>query len=102
MSEPSVAPRNTLPADLADLALRCGMLPLPRLVEALRADQARRWRAGERPWAEAYLAAFPALAASAEDALVLVWGEALLRLELGEQPPPQEYRDRFPAHAEAL
>jgi tetratricopeptide (TPR) repeat protein len=102
MSEPSVAPRNTLPADLADLALRCGMLPLPRLVEALREDQARRWRAGERPFAEAYLAAFPALAGSAEDALVLVWGEALLRLERGEAPGLAEYQARFPGHADAL
>jgi hypothetical protein len=28
------------------------MLPLPRLVEALRADQVRRWLAGERPWGQ--------------------------------------------------
>jgi hypothetical protein len=59
---------------------------LPRLVEALRADQARRWRAGQRLLAEAYLEAFPVLAASAEDTLVLIWGEALLRFELGEAP----------------
>jgi serine/threonine protein kinase len=102
MSEPPAAAPNTLPADLADLARRCGMLPLPRLVAALREDQARRWRAGERPLAEAYLAAFPAVAASAEDALVLVWGEALLRLELGEAPGLAEYQARFPQHAEAL
>src|SRR5262249_31047533 len=73
-----------------------------RLVEALREDQARRWRAGQRLLAEAYLGAFPALASSVEDALVLVWGEALLRLEDGEAPRLEEYRVRFPQHADAL
>ncbi len=89
-------------ADLADLVAGCGALPLPRLVEALRADQARRWRSGRPLPAEAYLGAFPALAASAEDALVLVWGEAVLRFEVGEAPCQEEYRDRFPHHADTL
>jgi WD40 repeat protein len=102
MPEPSAPPPATLPADLADLVARCRDLPLPRLVEALRADQARRWRAGQRLLAEAYLDAFPQLAGSAEDALVLIWGEALLRREAGEAPRLEEYRARFPQHAEAL
>jgi serine/threonine-protein kinase len=71
-------------------------------VEALRADQTGRWRSSQRLPAEAYLCAFPYLAASAEDALVLIWGEALLRFELGEAPRPDEYRARFPQHADAL
>jgi len=98
----SSTPSPTLPADLADLIARCRALPLPHLVEALRADQARRWRSGRPLPAEAYLGAFPALAASPEDALVLVWGEALLRLEAGEAPRPDEYRARFPQHADTL
>jgi serine/threonine-protein kinase len=93
---------KSLSADLADLVQRCGTMPLPRLVEALREDQAGRWRSGARPWAETYLEAFPKLAASAEDALVLVMGEVLLRLELGETPQPREYQARFPQHAETL
>jgi serine/threonine-protein kinase len=101
MPEPS-APSPTFPADLSDLAIGCRGLPLPRLVEALREDQARRWRAGRPLTAEAYLGCFPALAASAEDALVLVWGEVLLRLEAGEAPRLEEYRARFPQHVEAL
>ncbi|MBV9546919.1 MAG: hypothetical protein JOY61_21335, partial [Chloroflexi bacterium] len=68
----------------------------------MRADQVRRWRAGERTLAEAYLEAFPALAESPEGALVLICGEALLRREWGEEPQPQEYRARFPRHADAL
>src|SRR5262249_38223533 len=80
----------------------CGALPLTRLVEALREDQARRWRSGHGLPAEAYLGAFPALAASPDDALVLVWGEALLRLEAGAAPDPEQFRARFPQYAEAL
>jgi hypothetical protein len=102
MIEPSVPAPNTLATDPADVVARCRELPLPRLVEALREDQARRWRAGQRLLAEAYLSAFPALAASAEDALVLIWGEALLRFERGEEPQLAEYRDRFPGHVETL
>ena len=54
MPEPPARPNHTAAADPADLVARCAGLPLPRLVEALREDQARRWRAGERPLAEAY------------------------------------------------
>jgi hypothetical protein len=81
---------------------RCQDLPLPRLVEDLRAHQARRWRAGERVPAEAFLKASPQLGESAEDALVLIWGEVLLRLERGEVPQVAEYQARFPHHADAL
>src|SRR5215831_18227611 len=94
MPETPAPPSDTLPSDLGQLVARCQGLPLPRLVEALRADQARRWRSGRGLAAEAYLAAVPELAA--EDALVLIWGEVLLRLEAGEAPQPQEYRERFP------
>src|SRR5262249_61372766 len=62
----------------------------------------RRGRCGQRLPAEAYLGAFPRLAASPQDALVLVWGEALLRLEAGEAPAVEEYRARFPQHADTL
>ena len=62
MSEPATRIVDTLPADLADLVAVCGRLPPARLVEALREDQVRRWRAGQRVVAESYLGAFPALA----------------------------------------
>jgi hypothetical protein len=99
MSDPSP---GALAPGLGELVARCRSLPLPQLVEALREDQARRWRAGQRLLAEAYLDAFPALAGSAEDALVLIWGEALLRFERGAAPSLDEYRIRFPQHAAAL
>ena len=33
---------------------------------------------------------------------MLVWGEALLRFEAGEAPRLEEYRARFPQHADTL
>jgi WD40 repeat protein len=86
---------------LADLVARCQGFAPPHLVEVLRADQARRWRAGRPLSAEAYLNAFPALAAY-DDALPLVWGEVLLRRERGDVLQPAEYLARFPQYAEAL
>jgi WD40 repeat protein/serine/threonine protein kinase len=102
MLESPVPPADTLASDLGELVAHCRGLPLPQLVEALRAHQTRRWRAGQRLPADTYLASFPDLAASAEDAVVLIWGEMLLRRECGEAPPPDEYRARFPQHADVL
>jgi Protein kinase domain len=98
----SSTPSATPPTDLNDLVAACRELPLPRLVGVLREDQARRWRAGHGLPAETYLGAFPTLAASPEDALVLVWGEVLLRFQAGAAPGLDEYRARFPQHADAL
>jgi tetratricopeptide (TPR) repeat protein len=102
MLEAPLPHAETLSGDLGELVVRCRELALVPLVEAVRADQAQRWRAGQRLWAEAYLEAFALLAASPEDALVLIWGEVLLRLERGEAPQPAEYGARFPRHADTL
>jgi hypothetical protein len=102
MPEPAPPTQDRIAADLAEVVARCRDLPLLQLVDALRADQAQRWRAGQQLPAESYLKAFPLLSASTEDALVLIWGEALLRLELGQDPQPAEYLLRFPQHADAL
>ena len=37
-----------------------------------------------------------------DDALVLIWGEVLLRLQLGDAPTLAEYQTHFPHHADAL
>ena len=68
----------------------------------LRYDQLRRWRDGDRVPAERYLATHPALAADPEGGLVLVYGEFLLRQELGEAPALDEYVRRFPQYADRL
>jgi hypothetical protein len=74
----------------------------PGEVAALRLDQRRRWQAGERVPVEDYLRRYPAVEASVEAALDLIFNEFLLRERLGERPEVEEYRHRFPHHAEAL
>ena len=52
--------------------------------------------------AETYFRWWPALADNPEDALELVYGEFVLREELGQDPQPAEYLKRFPRHAARL
>ncbi len=76
--------------------------PLADLVGELRAEERRRWLAGDRVCAEDLLERNPRLLADTERALELVYGEVLLREELGEAPELEEYARRFPAFAEGL
>jgi serine/threonine-protein kinase len=79
-----------------------GPLPPTELATVLRADQRQRWEASERVPAEDYLRRHPAVEANMEAALDLIFHEFLLRERLGERPDVDEYRRRFPHHAEAL
>jgi WD40 repeat protein len=72
------------------------------LAALLRADQRRRWLAGERVPVEDYLGRYPGLAENAEALLELVYGEFVLREEQGEGPQADDYLRRFPGHAGAL
>jgi WD40 repeat protein/tRNA A-37 threonylcarbamoyl transferase component Bud32 len=72
------------------------------LAVMLRADQRQRWLAGERVPVEDYLRRYPALAEDPEALLDLVYGEFVLREEVGDKPQGEEYLRRFPAHAAAL
>jgi tetratricopeptide (TPR) repeat protein len=72
------------------------------LTVLLLRDQQQRWRSGERPRVEDYLARYPHLAADTDCILQLLCGEFLLRQECGQTPSLAEYRQRFPDHAEAL
>src|SRR5262245_2754279 len=65
-------------------------------------DQCERWRRGERALAEAYLEQFPDLRADEHAAVDLIYGELLLREELGERPDASEYLRRFPQYATEL
>jgi tRNA A-37 threonylcarbamoyl transferase component Bud32/tetratricopeptide (TPR) repeat protein len=69
---------------------------------ALRADQQRRWRGGDRVPVETYLERYPALRQDAEGLLDLIYNEVLLREEGGEPPDLDEYLRRFPEHTSAL
>jgi WD40 repeat protein/tRNA A-37 threonylcarbamoyl transferase component Bud32 len=72
------------------------------LAAAALADLSERWRRGGRVWAEAYLERLPALRSSSECVLDLIYGEILVREELGEAPEVAEYVRRFPEHEPAL
>jgi serine/threonine protein kinase len=81
VSVPTIEESRNLPAGLAE-----------RLAE----EMARRWRAGERPIAEEYLARHPELEAHPEAALELVAEEICLRAEAGLGAGAADLLRRFP------
>ncbi len=89
-------------ADIRSLLRQAPEMDLDQVVELLQLDQVRRWRQGQRVPAEAYLQLYPPLSANSDVAFDLVYGEYLLRKELGETPAAEEYRWRFPQYAEQL
>jgi hypothetical protein len=88
--------------DVQQFLAGMGALSPPRLLAVLQVDQLQRWQAGERVPAEAYLHRFPAVQADREAAVELVFGEYVLREDLGESPALEEYQRRFPEHAARL
>jgi serine/threonine protein kinase/Flp pilus assembly protein TadD len=66
------------------------------LVQRLVEDMGRRWREGERPRAEEYLARWPELRDQAGAALELIYEEFCLRREHGDDVPAEEIYRRFP------
>src|SRR6516225_9590127 len=73
-----------------------------QLVAVLRVDQRERWQTRECIPAEVYLAAYPSAGTDDESAVDLVYGEFLLREELGESPRLEEFVERFPRYAAQL
>jgi tetratricopeptide (TPR) repeat protein/tRNA A-37 threonylcarbamoyl transferase component Bud32 len=86
--------------DFSDAAV--GGLSAEQALAVLRYDQCRRWQAGERVPAEKYLQTYSILKSDPDQALVLIYGEFLLRQQLGENPTLDEYLQRFPDCAELL
>lgn len=72
------------------------------LAASARAEQQRRWAAGDRVSAEDLLRDHPALAADPQAAVDVIYGEYFLRERLGERPDEADYLRRFPAYAEIL
>jgi tetratricopeptide (TPR) repeat protein len=66
------------------------------LTERLAEEMARRWRAGEQPLAEEYLAGHPELEADPRAALELVAEEIYLRAETGQELAAGDFAGRFP------
>ncbi len=95
-----------------DIVERCGELDsilmgrreagLDEVLERICNDQVRRWRKGQRVPAETYLAMHPRVRDDDEAAFELIYGEYLLREELGEAPSGEELNWRFPRYAERL
>jgi serine/threonine protein kinase/Tfp pilus assembly protein PilF len=79
-----------------------GVRKAAEAARVLALDQWRRWKAGERVAAEQYLQRFPIVADDPEAALDLIYGEWLVRTELGEHPADEEYVARFPEWAMGL
>ena len=67
------------------------------LLERICNDQVRRWRRGQRVPAETYLSMYPRLRDDDEAAFELIYGEYLLREELGETPSPRGAEVAVPA-----
>jgi WD40 repeat protein/Flp pilus assembly protein TadD/tRNA A-37 threonylcarbamoyl transferase component Bud32 len=90
------------PSDLTQRLARGDQISQQELVELLCCEQVKRWRAGERIPAEAYLKLHPSLAGDGEAAFELVYGEYLIRELMGEPPKLNEFLWRFPRFAERL
>jgi WD40 repeat protein/tRNA A-37 threonylcarbamoyl transferase component Bud32 len=89
-------------ASAQDVLAQADALSPTQLIQVLFADQSERWHRGERIPAEQYVRQYPAHLSDSEALCDLVYGEFLLRTELGESPDLQEYLERFPGHADAL
>ena len=68
----------------------------------LRDFQRSRWRAGERIPAEVLLREHPDINSNHDVAVDIIYGEYLLREELGEHPNIDEFARRFPQFANTL
>jgi WD40 repeat protein/serine/threonine protein kinase len=91
--------RQKEPPDLGEFLARAGDLSPAQLLAVLELDQWERWQRGDRLPAEDYLRLLPD-PVPAEAAVSLVYGEFLVREELGESPRPDEYLLRFPQLAD--
>jgi hypothetical protein len=88
--------------DLGQFLAESGDLTAAQVLAVVLVDQRERWLHGEHSGAEQYLALAPALQANLEHTIQLIYGEFLLREELGETVTLEEYAARFPAYAERL
>jgi eukaryotic-like serine/threonine-protein kinase len=77
-------------------------LPAPSLVDPLVEDMIARWRSGERPVTEDYLARFPELREQPEAAVELLYEELCLRRDAGLEVSWEDLAHRFPEWREHL
>ncbi|MCE9530528.1 MAG: FHA domain-containing protein, partial [Planctomycetes bacterium] len=75
---------------------------VPTLLKLIVDDLHETWRTGELIHVEDYLAAFPSLANKEEHLIELLTAEAAAREARGERFAEEEWRRRFPKHADIL
>jgi serine/threonine protein kinase/Tfp pilus assembly protein PilF len=78
------------------------VLGIDALVERLVQEMAQRWRAGQRPVAEEYLARYPELGQHPGAATELIYEEVCLRQAHGEEMAVEDILQRFPQWREPL
>jgi WD40 repeat protein len=83
------------------LAGRPGLSPA-EVASVIAIDQYERWLAGDRVPAEQYLTLLPPAPGLEQASCDIVYGEYLLREQLGEHPTLDEFQHRFPTHADML
>jgi serine/threonine-protein kinase len=88
--------------DVHQFLAAAGAISAAELAAVLAIDQWQRWQVGERVPAEGYLQCYPLLESNPGWALELVYGEFLVREQLGEAPTQEEYLQRFPRYATLL
>src|SRR5260370_6307953 len=71
-------------------------------IAPLLVDQQNRWQKGERVLVETYIGQQPSLQSDSQVMLGLIANEIIIRQRKGEDPPAEEYRQRFPQYASAL
>src|SRR6476619_1410143 len=77
-------------------------ISMAALVDRLAEELGWRWRAGERPIVEDYLARYPELCDQPEAAVELIYEELCLRQEYGEHGEAMDVLQRFPQWRDQL
>lgn len=90
------------PIAFAELKVALNGLASEELLRGLRLDQNNRWQLGQPVAVERYFEAFPVVTHDPDSMIVLIFGEAMVRLQIGEEPALADYQKRFPDLAERL
>ncbi|MGL4554136.1 MAG: WD40 repeat domain-containing serine/threonine protein kinase [Gemmataceae bacterium] len=88
--------------DVRAFLANCPGLAQADVVAVISVDQYERWQRGERPLAEDYIALIPPGPGRDQAACDVVYGEYLMREQLGEHPESADFRRRFPEQAAGL
>ncbi|MFQ3594405.1 MAG: serine/threonine-protein kinase, partial [Gemmataceae bacterium] len=94
--------RSGQPPALRDFLAQYPEASTAQIAAAIGVDQYERWQRGERPLAEEYLQLLPPGPDQAQAACDIIYGEFLLREQLGQHPQSADFCSRFPEHADSL